>query len=46
MLAESVKADYKDYIALTVALFRALLPMAIVIILVLLLVTLLFNRVG
>jgi|YelNatPaOPRAMG01_1025707.scaffolds.fasta_scaffold15954_7 hypothetical protein len=40
MLVEEVKPDIKDFIALTLAFFRYLLPMIITVILLLLLINL------
>jgi pilus assembly protein TadC len=41
MLASKVKADYKDFLALTIAFIKVLFPMIIAIILVLVLVSIL-----
>jgi len=43
MLAEEVKADYKDFIALTIAMFRILLPAIVIIILALIIAAILIR---
>jgi len=42
MLAEGVKTDYKDFLAATIALFRLLLPMIVIIILAMVLLSIIF----
>jgi small-conductance mechanosensitive channel len=46
MLAEEVKADYKDFIALTIAMLRILLPAILIIIFALILAAVLIRYSG